>query len=320
MKKSFGLLIGYILIGVSLMGCVASNINLVKDTGNTAGNIINGGNVVKLDALTYFSKPGEGLYKLEENSGMVTKLTDGRFVEYINIANEEIYYIDRGHIYKMDTDGTNKFKVRDAESEGSNAHFLYVVEDKLFYKTHEGLLYLNNQLVLPERVHTMAIVDELIYYIALEEQWNIYKVEIAKNLFGNITVNNKEKLNDDYSNWLNVQGDWVYYVNESDENSLYKIKTDGTQRTKLNDRYSWGVNVLDDWIYYVSREKSLDTEEKAVLYKMNISDKEEIKIHIFERIGNIQVIEDWIYYYEGSNEDLKLFRVKNDGSNKQLIY
>ena len=62
------------------------------------------------------------------------------------------------------------------------------------------------------------------------------------------------KLNDDISFHLNVSGDWVYYSNDSDNGNLYKIRTDGSERTKLNESNSVAINIVDDWIYFVSND------------------------------------------------------------------
>jgi hypothetical protein len=45
---------------------------------------------------------------------------------------------------------------------------------------------------------------------------------------------------------------WIYYSNHSDDLSLYKICTDGTERTKLNENMVQLINVIDDWVFYVN--------------------------------------------------------------------
>jgi len=55
---------------------------------------------------------------------------------------------------------------------------------------------------------------------------------------------------------------WIYYSNSSDEGKLYKMRTDGTERTKLNDHNSCCINIAGDWIYY------LNSREDYQLYKM----------------------------------------------------
>ena len=44
------------------------------------------------------------------------------------------------------------------------------------------------------------------------------------------------------------QGDWIYYCNVSLGYTLYKIRTDGSERTKLSDDSSLYINVIGDWV------------------------------------------------------------------------
>ena len=67
-------------------------------------------------------------------------------------------------------------------------------------------------------------------------------------------------------------GDWIYYCNSSDGHKIYKIRTDGTQRTKLNDDYSKDINVVGDWIYY---ENISDDE----LYKVRTDGTQRIAVN-----------------------------------------
>ena len=50
---------------------------------------------------------------------------------------------------------------------------------------------------------------------------------------------------------ISIQDDWIYY---SFEHGLYKAKLDGTQMTKLVDGdYITTINVVGEWIYYVKQ-------------------------------------------------------------------
>lgn len=49
------------------------------------------------------------------------------------------------------------------------------------------------------------------------------------------------------------QGDWVYFRNYRDNNYLYKMRTNGTEKKKLiNAGVTSGINVIGDWIYFYS--------------------------------------------------------------------
>jgi ribosomal protein L20A (L18A) len=57
------------------------------------------------------------------------------------------------------------------------------------------------------------------------------------------------KLTDDSVRDINVVGDWLYYANGSDMFNIYKIRTDGTERTSLNVGGTY-INVAGNWIFY----------------------------------------------------------------------
>jgi len=73
----------------------------------------------------------------------------------------------------------------------------------------------------------------------------------------------KTQLNDDESSFINVIGEWIYYINSSDGGRIYKMSTDGTEQTPLNDDESAYLNVLDDWIYYTNES------DGGCIYKMH---------------------------------------------------
>lgn len=70
-------------------------------------------------------------------------------------------------------------------------------------------------------------------------------IVIKPNTVGSNTNNISRGLN------ISIQDDWIYY---SFEPGLYKAKIDGTQITKLADSdYITSLNVVGEWIYYVEQ-------------------------------------------------------------------
>lgn len=53
-----------------------------------------------------------------------------------------------------------------------------------------------------------------------------------------------------------VQGKWAYYSNFDDGGKLYKIKVDGTESVKLSRDNAKFINVVGDWIYYVANKNN----------------------------------------------------------------
>lgn len=68
---------------------------------------------------------------------------------------------------------------------------------------------------------------------------------------------------EDLGLFLVVEGDWIYYSNISQDNTdaIYKVKTDGTEKTKLADDSIMssmdgkGFELYGDWLYYFSKNE-----------------------------------------------------------------
>ena len=61
------------------------------------------------------------------------------------------------------------------------------------------------------------------------------------------------------------KGEWLYYRNTSYKYKLYKIRTDGSDKTKLNDDDSKYINVVGDWVYY----SNCNWSEEKTRYRYN---------------------------------------------------
>ena len=122
----------------------------------------------------------------------------------------------------------------------------------------------------------------------------------------------RTKLNDDNSYYINVIGDWIYYNNNSDDNKLYKIRTDGTDRTKLNDDESFYINVIGDWVYYCNWSDNF-----KLLYKICTDGTGKTKLND-DNSGYINVIGDWVYYSNNS-DDNKLYKIRTDGTERTKL-
>jgi hypothetical protein len=90
------------------------------------------------------------------------------------------------------------------------------------------------------------------------------------------------------------KGDWIYYTNYSDGYKLYRIRTDGSDRTKLNDDGSSCINVVGDWVYY-------NNGNDHKLYKIRTDGSDRTKLNDDDSIY-INVVGDWVYYNNESDE------------------
>ncbi|MCY6354879.1 DUF5050 domain-containing protein [Clostridium sp. ZS2-4] len=319
-----------------------NNVNQTIEIGNTNGNIANAGKVVQNGEWIYYSgADSNGLYKIKTDNTCKTKLFDGS-VHYINVSKDWIYFIYSDEynsningfkpcIYKIKTDGSSKIKLyenddisnlivindclyfsaysQDAnyelhggvykmKTDGTSKTLLpkeysinniindwsYCFDDKGIYKTKiDG----SNKIRLSNIVPSFMIArDKYIYYQIQTEpysEYKIYKMDLdGKNIkeICKYTSYMTELFN---SNFFNVDDEWVYYVSLNDSNlNLYKIRTDGTECTKLIDEGCQYINLTKDWVYC-----------EGMSYAK----------------GN----------YNGPAFEIKEYRIKKDGAEKQII-
>lgn len=180
-----------------------------------------------------------------------------------------------------------------------------------------------------------AIQGDWIYYRNSSDNNTLYKIKTGGT--------EKTKLNNDDTLYINIIGNWIYYTNGNDNHTIYKIKTDGTEKTKLNNDDSFSINVIGDWIYY-------NSNSDYFIYKIKTdgSEKSKLSNHLFSSLfiadnwifcytasapgcfyqfktdgsnerkpefsaGDIKVNGDWTYF-SNVNDDLSLYKIKNDGS------
>lgn len=182
-------------------------------------------------------------------------LFDG-FIYYTNIFDGEAEAI-----YRLKTDGTGETKVYEGWSKCLKAD-----DENLYFIDEENRI---NRLTKSgaEKITTGTIVSALYltqdYIIYKAYKWNsggrFYRInkETGENKrIGSDTPSGfsyssaSGYLTYHYAPLERVIDDWIYYVNEDDENSLFKIKADGTDRTRLSNSDSTIIDIFGDWLYY----------------------------------------------------------------------
>lgn len=145
----------------------------------------------------------------------------------------------------------------------------------------------------------------------------IYYSEDSTGLYkSRLDGSNTQKICDEYAEYINVLGDWIYctLVNYQDGTysglGMYKIKTDGSEKIKLTDGRSEYINVIGDWIYYIE-------DARGIPYKMEIDGTGKKKIANVYMMC-LTVYHDWIYF-QNAGDNNKLYKMKLDGSSIQNI-
>lgn len=161
-----------------------------------------------------------------------------------------------------------------------------------------------------------AVQGEWVYHFKLDRS----SPESVPGLYKTRLDNSESVLvSNDLGLFLTVGGDWIYYsaITPDDTDAIYKVKTDGSDRTKLTDDsilYSMsgkGFQLDEDWFYYLSA----DDERSLYRVKTDGSKRESLAGEALA----FYVQDGWIYYTAGM-EAPELHKMKADGSeNTQLL-
>src|SRR5690606_18564397 len=131
----------------------------------------------------------------------------------------------------------------------------------------------------------------------------------------------------DQASSLTLYNDWLYYINHSDEGRIYRIRTDGTDKTKLSDEAAHHLTVSDGQIYFIKdlkeKKKSNNKKEKeevreaGPILKLSIQGGKSEQL-IEEKAEGLVVANNWLYYLNTADRD-SLYRLKTDGSTQEQL-
>lgn len=148
-----------------------------------------------------------------------------------------------------------------------------------------------------------------------------YFTKYKNNVFGNLNpsgqglfksnlkLKNLVKINGDQALYVNTDGQWIYYVNATDNMSIYKVSVDGGEKTRLSSDQVDGLNLVNGILYYI------DISKKRTIYSMTTEGKDSKEIVTDLNCKNLIVKDYWIYY-SIKNE---IYKVSMEGKNKLQI-
>ncbi|OEH86699.1 hypothetical protein BHU72_00015 [Desulfuribacillus stibiiarsenatis] len=122
----------------------------------------------------------------------------------------------------------------------------------------------------------VARQGDILYYVG--EDGALYKGEIQDS-------SKNEKLTEERASFLNVQGQWVYFINVSREQVISRIRFDGKRESPDN-----------PWMTRQGEPETLSHDQA----------------------GQLLLIGDWMYFTNLTDQSF-LYRMKTDGSKKELL-
>lgn len=260
-----------------------------NELGNTTGNLMNGGLIVRYGDKYYFTDFSNHEYLSETNidwsdrkvmyssasrnfniyqdSIIFCDLGDGQKIKQLNLRSKDVTTLVNDNtflvnvvqdwiFYRNNTDGQRLYRFNLLD--GSN---LPITNCRSWYITPaKGTIYFRNYdlLVLAavdfDGQNYKALSSETPVDIISDDEYLYYGnwnqgKRLTKLRIG-LDASHEIALCEDAAFSINEFGETLFYSNWNDEKALYSIRKDGTQRTRLVDKPVWCVNIIDGYIYF----------------------------------------------------------------------
>ncbi len=280
-------------------------------------NVANSSFIAADDQSIYFidSLDGDKLYSLLKDNGNKTKLTDtpvlclflkDKWIYYSSLSKERQ---DDTGIFKIKVDGTENTRLSDC-----NASNIIVDGDFIFYilidseSKDNGQIFRINKIDGSSKeklnnVKTQNFVNSNVGICYTDDLNNLYKMDFDGGNNIRLVNENAKFIN------LDIVNDWIYYADPMKNGEVYKIKTDGTNKTRIENVFTQhGLIIKDGFLYFIDSKK---------LYRINMDSN--LKELLLDRdLNGINLIDDWIYCKE-MNPPCEMYKVQLDGSNLTKI-
>lgn len=294
MKNSVKILICIILI-LSVAGgayfyysSTRFKYNVETATGNTAGNLNNGGMFCEHNGKIYFSNPCDNgyLYVMDSDCSNARKLINDS-VESLNVCRDYLFYV-RNNLSKMASDAEYRgqmFGVYRADLNGENPEVLY-----------------------DSKAAVASLYGNYLYYQHYDKDTalTLYKVKIDGK--------EEKKLSDTPYNPASVHDGRIYFSDPDHQNQISYLDTQSDRVIQFYETNAYQVDAADNYIYFIDVSKGyslvrLNTGNKTLelLYQAPGG-----KVINYNRYGNK-------IFFQVEGENTGLYRINADGTQVEFI-
>lgn len=294
MKKSIKIIIALLIVAATIAGgtfyYITSRFQYNNDdaTGNTAGNLINGGLFCEYDGKIYFANPYDNnyLYVMNSDCTEARKLNEDS-VAYINVCGNYIYYAKNN--FSLSATGM-------------------VFNSQLFglYRTD-----LNGE-------HTTALYDELSGPLSLYGNYIYYQHHDNQNAiqFYKAKIDGSENvfLSDSDYNPSSVSNGKIYFSDPENKHGICYYDINSDKKITFYETNSYKVTVDGNYIYYIDVSKGYD------LVRLNMSTKTIEQLYSDDgKVVNYNLYGNKIFLQTENGDKTGLYRINIDGTQPEYI-
>lgn len=293
MKKNWKLLlvtaiILLILIIAIVVSAATEKIpsNDISVTGNTTGNLNNGGLFAEGSGKVFFSNPYDSgcLYSMNADETEFKKLSKAQ-VSAINVGGDFLYYY-------MDS------------LKGGNSGMTYVVRTYGVYRSK--LNGTHTQCLDRNAAVTMLLTGNYIYYQRYNNKdfTKLYKIKTDKS--------ENELVSESIINPSACYNGTIYFSGTEKDHYLYALDTRTDTISTVFEGNLCFPSYHQGYIYY------MDISSNYCLCRYSLTENT-VEILTSDRVDTFNVGDTFIYYQKNSSSDPALMRMGLDGSNPEIV-
>ncbi|MBQ8969735.1 MAG: DUF5050 domain-containing protein [Lachnospiraceae bacterium] len=253
--------------------------------GNTSGNLNNKGLFVEDGDTIYFINPYDhnSIYKMNLDGSRAEPFVNVS-ASYLNSAGDYLYF------NQQDAGGGTAFGL------AGSLHGVY-------RKKKTGSKEVNG--IDRAVVGVMVLIDNTLYYQYGDDDGTTFHC-------ADIDGKNRREINKDFINPSCVIGGQIYYPDFNNLHYLSVLNTvSGYPQVYIRERVHIPT-YQDNYIYYLS------VDNDYALYRYSIPSNTIERI-TEDRVDTFNIIGDHIYYQKNSTSEPALYRIRTDGTNKEMV-
>lgn len=259
--------------------------NDISVTGNTAGNLNNGGLFCEKDGKVYFSNAYDGgtLYSMNVNETDIKKLSASKAAS-INAGGDYLYYF--------------------MDSSTGGAGIGYLIRTYGLYRSRlDGK---DSTCLVRDACVTAQLIGDYIYYQRYNNQdfTKFYKVKTDKS--------DDLLVSDTIINPAACYNGIIYFNGTEEDHYLYSLDTRTDAITTVYEGNLWYPAYQNGYIYY------MDVSSDYRLCRYSLSENA-VEVLTNDRVDTFNVGDSYIYYQKNDAVAPALMRMGLDGSNPEIV-
>lgn len=279
-----GVLVVIAIAGVLIFMRMKTQVELYRDpntTGNTSGNLLNGGRFCESDGNIYFANPKDdnSLYVMTNQLKNMKKL-HGDSVSYLNVAGKYIFYtrrndkksgtgdellsLSRTGLFRLSTNGKNLGKLYDDPTQsvclyGNYVYYQHYDQEKGLQLNAAKIDGSTDDLLLDEGVAPYSVEEGKLYFTGYDADHKVYSM--------NINGSDQQLIYDGNCTSLIKQGEHLYFMDMTNNYALVRMNPDGSEpQTIVSERLAtYNIDEKESTVYY-----QVDDGKNNGLYAMDL--------------------------------------------------